>query len=286
MKRCFDGMARTCLVLAASLTGWTAGASGPQTSPFSVAFFPKEGQTEIHARVGVNLSDYRLQSALFQHEGQTVVSTVTPGFRHGLAPQWSVELQQPVAHRWKVDALNPNVGPEGLRAPTLALAHQSGPATAPWLWRQSVLVQVNPWASSGLNQWGASVQGLASLSEGQALALSLSALRNPTTGLQTTTLTGTGSLPLGESLVQLSLGASRYSRTRTHEAIAHASEAVFAGLEYSWKWKPHVWMGVELGWARHQGRITRLPSATVPFAVEAQAHTALQTLSVTVRGLR
>lgn len=279
---------RPCSPWALALVGacHSAGAAAQSPSPFSPAFFPMEGQTEIHARLAYNDTDYGLRSALLNHHGQTRVSTLTPGFRRGIAPHWAVELQQPVAHRWEVDALNPNVGPQGLRAPTLALARQAVPSGGPWIWRQSALLQINPWSSSGLNQWGLQALALANLNDGHTLGLSAAGWRNPSTGLVTHTLTTSWTRQLGDRLVQASAGASHYGPTRNATGQAHASEAVFAGVEYSWRWSGAVWVGVELGWAQHRGRLTRSPTATLPISLALDATTTMHTLTLSVRGLR
>lgn len=262
----------------AALCPWAAAESA--VSPFSIGFFPQAGQWEWSAQLGGLVSEHRTESRLLRHEGSTITGLFTPGFRWGWREGLALEVSQPVAHRFQVDPHNPNVGPEGLRAPTVSLVQKlgDGPAAS---WHLAGMVQINPWNSSGLNQWGAA---LTALPHPQA-ALSLGASRYPETGMSVISCSGAWETPLGPWLLQGKLGLARYSAYATPAARLQASQGWSAGLEASRRVSPSLWAGLSLGVASHSQQLSTVPTAKLPLALPVSNRTAVYSLALTLRGL-
>lgn len=261
-----------------ALCPWAAADSA--VSPFSIGFFPQAGQWEWSAQLGLLESEHRTESLLLRHEGSTITGLLTPGFRWGWRDNLALEVSQPVAHRFQIDPHNPNVGPQGLRAPTLSLVQRLGAGQAV-SWRLAGMVQINPWNSSGLNQWGAS---LTALPHPQA-SLSLGASRYPETGMSVLSSSGAWEAPLGAWLLQGKLGLARYSAYTTPAARLQASQGWSAGLEASHRVGPGLWAGLSLGVANHSQDLSTRPTAQLPLSLPVSNRTAVYTLALTLRGL-
>jgi hypothetical protein len=253
-------------------------------SPFSIAYFPQASQWELSGRLGVLASEHRTESALLRHEGTTVTGLVTPGFRWGWREDLALEVQQPVAHRFKIDPHNPNVGPEGLRAPTVSLTQRLGRDPA-LHWRLAGMVQINPWNSSGLNQWGGSLAAVVPAAPGGPASLTLGASRYPETGMSVITATGAWELPVGAWLLQGNLGVAQYSAYTTAAARMQDAQGWSAGLEASRQVRPGLWAGLSYGVADHRQQLTTVPTAKLPLALPVSNRTAVQTLTLTLRSL-
>ena len=274
-----------CLALGCACGLSAAGAAAePAVSPFSIAYFPQASQWEFNGRVGVLASDYRTDSRLLRHEGTTVTGLLTPGFRWGIRENLALEVSQPVAHRFQVDPYNPNVGPQGLRAPTVSAIQRLGKDQAV-SWRLAGMVQINPWNSSGLNQWGASLTAVAPGVPLGPASLGLGASRYPETGMSVITATGAWELPVGPWLLQGTLGAARYSAFSTATAHVQDSQGWSAGLEASRLLRPGLWAGLSFGVADHRQHLSTVPTAQLPLALPVSNRTAVQTLTLTLRSL-
>jgi hypothetical protein len=280
LVRCVIGLTATLGWALAS--AWAAAEAA--VSPFSIAYFPKASQWEWNGRLGVLASQHRTESALLRHEGITVTGLVTPGFRWGWREDLALEVQQPVAHRFKIDPHNPNVGREGLRAPTVSLTQRLGrdPALS---WRLTGMVQINPWNSSGLNQWGGSLAAVVPAAPGGPASLTLGASRYPETGMSVITASGAWELPVGAWLLQGNLGVSQYSAYATAAARMQDAQGWSAGLEASRQVRPGLWAGLSYGVADHRQQLTTVPTAKLPLALPVSNRTAVQTLTVTLRSL-
>lgn len=263
----------------AALCPWAAAESA--VSPFSIDFFPGASQWEWSTQLGLLQSEHRTQSRLLRHEGSTITGLLTPGFRWGWRENLALEVSQPVAHRFQVDPHNPNVGPEGLRAPTVSLVQKlgDGPAAS---WRLAGMVQINPWNSSGLNQWGAS---LTALPQPQA-SLSLAASRYPETGMSVISSSGAWETPLGPWLLQGKLGLARYGAYTTPAARLQASQGWSAGLEASRRLGQGLWAGLSLGVASHNQQLSTVPTAQLPLALPVSNRTAVYALTLTLRSVQ
>ena len=260
-------------------------AAEPAVSPFSIAYFPKASQWEFSGRLGVLASDYRTESRLLQHEGTTVTGLLTPGFRWGWRENLALEVSQPVAHRFQVDPHNPNVGPQGLRAPTVSLIQKLGHDQAALSWRLAGMGQINPWNSSGLNQWGASLAAVATGSPGGPASLSLGASRYPETGMSVVTVTGAWEVPVGAWLLQGNVGLARYSAFATAAAHIQEAQGWSAGLEASRQVRPGLWAGLSFGVADQRQQLSTVPTAKLPLSLPVSNRTAVQTLTLTLRSL-
>lgn len=235
--------------------------------------------------MGVLASEHRTESLLLRHEGTTVTGLVTPGFRWGWRENLALEFSQPVAHRFQVDPHNPNVGPQGLRAPTVSAVQRLGGAQEALDWRLAGMVQINPWNSSGLNQWGGSLAAVVPTASGGPASLTLGASRYPETGMSVTTAAGAWEVPVGAWLLQANVGLARYSAFDTAVARMQASQGWSAGLEASRQVRPGLWAGLIFGVADHRQQLTTVPTATLPLALPVSNRTAVQTLAVTLRSL-
>jgi hypothetical protein len=260
-------------------------AAEPAVSPFSIAYFPQASQWELSGRLGVLASNYRTESRLLRNEGTTVTGLLTPGFRWGWRENLALEVSQPVAHRFQVDPHNPNVGPQGLRAPTVSLIQKFGPDQAALSWRLAGMVQINPWNSSGLNQWGGSLAAVVPAALGGPASLTLGASRYPETGMSVITASGAWELPVGAWLLQGNLGVSQYSAYATAAARMQDAQAWSAGLEASRQVRPGLWAGLSFGVADHRQQLTTVPTAKLPLALPVSNRTAVQTLTLTLRSL-
>lgn len=262
---------------------WVAAESA--VSPFSIGFFPAVSQWEWNARSGLLASEYRTESRLLQHEGTTVTGLFTPGFRWGWRENLALEVSQPVAHRFQVDPHNPNVGPQGLRAPTVSLIQKLDHDQAALSWRLAGMVQINPWNSSGLNQWGASLAAVTAAAPGGPASLSLGANRYPETGMSVVTVTGAWEVPVGAWLLQGNVGLARYSAFTTAAARIQEAQGWSAGLEASRQVRPGLWAGLSFGVADQRQQLSTVPTATLPLALPVSNRTAVQTLTLTLRSL-
>ena len=276
-------IALTAALGCALVAPWAA--AEPAVSPFSVGYFPKAAQWEFSGRLGVLASDYRTESLMLRHEGTTVTGLLTPGFRWGWRENLALEVSQPVAHRFQVDPQNPNVGPEGLRAPTVSLIHRLGHGQEALSWRLAGMVQINPWNSSGLNQWGASLAAVATAAPGGPASLTLGASRYPETGMSVVTVTGAWEVPVGAWLLQGNVGLARYSAFATAAARMQDAQGWSAGLEASRQVRPGLWAGLSFGVADQRQQMSTVPTAKLPLALPVSNRTALQTLTLTLRSL-
>ncbi len=274
-----------CLAFAfagALSASWAA--AEPAVSPFSIAYFPQASQWELSGRLGVLASDYRTESRLLRHEGTTVTGLLTPGLRWGILDNLALEVSQPVAHRFQVDPYNPNVGPQGLRAPTVSAIQRLGKDQAV-SWRLAGMAQINPWNNSGLNQWGGSLAAVVPAAPGGPASLTLGASRYPETGMSVITATGAWELPAGPWLLQGNLGVSQYSAYATAAARMQEAQGWSAGLEASRQVRPGLWAGLSFGVADHRQQLTTVPTAKLPLALPVSNRTAVQTLTLTLRSL-
>lgn len=255
-----------------------------QTQPFSAVFFPEPGQLEINVGLTGLSSRYQAQSAVLQHEGTTRTGLITPGFRWGWAPGWALELSQPVAHRFQVDANNPNVGPEGLRAPTLTAMHRTdlGRGLA---WRTAGSLQLNPWHSSGLQQWGGSVTAESLTAAGSAATLGLAWGLLPATDQQQWTLNTSWGQDLGGRWLQLGASVAHYSAYANASARMHASQGRAVYAELSQAVQPRLWAGIRLGLATHHQTLDTVPTPQLPLSLPATARTRVWTVGLTLRHL-
>jgi hypothetical protein len=276
-------MALTAALGCALVPAWAAAES--TVSPFSIAYFPKASQWELNGRLGLLASEYRTESRLLQHEGTTVTGLLTPGFRWGLRDNLTLDVSQPVAHRFQVDPHNPNVGPQGLRAPTVSLIQKLGHDQAALSWRLAGMVQINPWNSSGLNQWGGSLAAVVPAAPGGPASLTLGASRYPETGMSVITASGAWELPVGAWLLQGNLGVSQYSAYATAAARMQEAQGWSAGLEASRQVRPGLWAGLSFGVADHRQQLSTVPTAKLPLALPVSNRTAVQTLTLTLRSL-
>jgi hypothetical protein len=249
-----------------------------------MTFFPKVSQWEWSARVGVLASEHRTESLLLRHEGTTLTGLVTPGFRWGWRENLALEVSQPVAHRFQVDPHNPNVGPQGLRAPTVSVVQKLGGDQA-LSWRLAGTLQINPWNSSGLNLWGGSLTAVALAAPLGPASLSLGASRYPETGMSVTTAAAAWEVPIGAWLLQGSVGLARYSAFDTAAARMKASQGWSAGLEASRQVRPGLWAGLSFGVADHRQQLSTVPTAQLPLALPVSNRTAVRTLTLTLRSL-
>jgi hypothetical protein len=273
----------TATLGSALVSPWAA--AEPAVSPFSIAFFPKASQWEWNGRIGVLASEHRTVSALLRHEGTTVTGLLTPGFRWGWREDLAMEVSQPVAHRFQVDPHNPNVGPQGLRAPTVSAIQRLGRAQEALDWRLAGMVQINPWNSSGLNQWGGSVAAVVPAAPGGPASLTLGASRYPETGMSVVTVTGAWEVPVGAWLLQGNLGVGQYSAFTTAAARMQEAQGWSAGLEASRQVHPGLWAGLSYGVADHRQQLSTVPTAKLPLALPVSNRTAVQTLTLTLRSL-
>ena len=260
-------------------------AAEPAVSPFSIAYFPKASQWEFNGRLGLLASDYRTESLMLRHEGTTVTGLLTPGFRWGWRENLALEVSQPVAHRFQVDPHNPNVGPQGLRAPTVSLIQKLGHDQAALSWRLAGMVQINPWNSSGLNQWGGSLAAVATAAPGGPASLTLGATRYPETGMSVVTVTGAWEVPVGAWLLQGNVGLARYSAFATAAARIEEAQGWSAGLEASRQVRPGLWAGLSFGVADQRQQLSTVPTAKLPLSLPVSNRTAVQTLTLTLRSL-
>jgi hypothetical protein len=274
--------ARTIALLCAGIG--PVAAAEPAVSPFSVSFFPQVSQWEWSGRTGLLQSQHETRSQLLTHEGTTVTGLVTPGFRWGWREDLALEWSQPVAHRFRIDPHNPNVGPEGLRAPTVSLMQRLGRDRA-LSWRLTGMVQVNPWNSSGLNQWGASLTAVAPAAPYGPASLGVAGSRYPETGMNTMSVSGTWETAVGPWLLQGNLGTTRFSAYATSAARMQASQGWSAGLEMSRPLRPGLWAGLSLGVAHHSQQLSTVPTPQLPIALSVSNRTVVQTLNVTLRSL-
>jgi len=283
----FRSFARQAICLAFGFAGALStplAAAESAVSPFSIAYFPQASQWELSGRLGVLASEHRTESALLRHEGTTVTGLVTPGFRWGWREDLALEVQQPVAHRFKIDPHNPNVGPEGLRAPTVSLTQRLGRDPA-LHWRLAGMVQINPWNSSGLNQWGGSLAAVVPAAPGGPASLTLGASRYPETGMSVITAAGAWELPVGAWLLQGNLGVSQYSAYATAAARMQDAQGWSVGLEASRQVRPGLWAGLSFGVAEHRQQLSTVPTAKLPLALPVSNRTAVQTLTLTLRSV-
>lgn len=279
----FSPACRVSALATALACPWAA--AEPAVSPFSTAYFPQAGQWEWNGRLSVLASEHRTESRVLQHEGTTVTGLVTPGFRWGWRENLALEVSQPVAHRFQVDPHNPNVGPQGLRAPTVSAIYGLGRDQA-LSWRLAGMLQINPWNSSGLNQWGASLMAVAPGAPLGPASLSLGASRYPETGMSVLTASGTWETPAGAWLLQGQLGVAQYSAFATAAARMQDSQGWSAGLEASRRVRPGLWAGLSLGVASHTQQLSTVPTALLPLSLPVSNRTTVQTLTLTLRSLR
>lgn len=260
-------------------------ATAQKISPFSAAFFPQESQLELSTGLAHSLSSYTAHSVLSEHQGDTVALIASPGLRWGVSPNWALEVIQPIAHRLEVDAFNPNVGPEGLRAPTVTMAHLLEPSA---LFRVKLagMLQVNPWSNTGLNQWGGSVTGILTPSDKDAVTLGLAGGVNPSNQQRTTSLSATWAHSWGPWLTQGAISTTRFGAFSNNVGHSDTSEVLSTSLELSREMDPDVWAGLAWSVARNANHFNVLPTAQLPMAIVMDNRTLLRTISLTIRVLR